>query len=166
LDINLKFIEAIIKILGIKTKIICSSDLDYDRKLTKTDRLIAILKELNATSYLSGPSAKNYIDESLFKKENIELEWMDYSGYMEYPQLYPPFVHEVSIIDLILNTGPNAPYYMNHLKLEKEMTFKIPFNKPCYTGNEDKYVLDSMRSLHISGNGPYTKKCEEWFETD
>jgi len=44
------------------------------------------------------------------------------------------------------------------------MTFKIPFNKPCYTGNEDKYVLDSMRSLHISGNGPYTKKCEEWFE--
>jgi len=44
------------------------------------------------------------------------------------------------------------------------MTFKIPFNKPCYTGDEDKYVLDSMRSLHISGNGPYTKKCEEWFE--
>jgi dTDP-4-amino-4,6-dideoxygalactose transaminase len=44
------------------------------------------------------------------------------------------------------------------------MTFKIPFNKPCYTGNEDKYVLDSMRSSHISGNGPYTKKCEEWFE--
>jgi len=44
------------------------------------------------------------------------------------------------------------------------MTFKIPFNKPCYTGNEDKYVLDSMRSLHISGNGPYTKKCEKWFE--
>jgi len=44
------------------------------------------------------------------------------------------------------------------------MTFKIPFNKPCYTANEDKYVLDSMRSLHISGNGPYTKKCEEWFE--
>jgi dTDP-4-amino-4,6-dideoxygalactose transaminase len=44
------------------------------------------------------------------------------------------------------------------------MAFKIPFNKPCYTGNEDKYVLDSMRSLHISGNGPYTQKCEEWFE--
>jgi dTDP-4-amino-4,6-dideoxygalactose transaminase len=47
--------------------------------------------------------------------------------------------------------------------MRKKM-YKIPFNKPCYTGNEDKYVLDSMRSLHISGNGPYTKKCEEWFE--
>jgi len=46
------------------------------------------------------------------------------------------------------------------------MTFKIPFNKPCYTGNEDKYVLDAMRSLQISGNGPYTKKCEKWFEEE
>jgi hypothetical protein len=37
---------------------------------------------------------------------------MDYSGYPEYPQLYPPFVHEVSIIDLILNVGPDAKKYM------------------------------------------------------
>jgi hypothetical protein len=111
-EIDLKFIELIAKILEINTKIILSSDLKYDRNLTKTERLIAILKELNATIYLSGPSAKSYIDESLFKKENIELEWMDYSGYPEYPQLYPPFVHEVSIIDLIFNTGPNASKYM------------------------------------------------------
>jgi hypothetical protein len=111
-EVDLKFIELITKILGVNTKIILSSDLDYDRNLTKTERLIAILKELNATSYLSGPSAKSYIDENLFKKENIELEWMDYSGYPEYPQLYPPFVHEVSIIDLIFNTGPNATKYM------------------------------------------------------
>jgi len=111
-EIDLKFIELIAKILGINTKTILSSDLKYDRNLTKTERLIAILKDLNATSYLSGPSAKSYIDESLFKKENIELEWMDYSGYPEYPQLYPPFVHEVSVIDLIFNTGPNASKYM------------------------------------------------------
>jgi hypothetical protein len=111
-EVDLKFIELITKILGINTKIILSSDLDYDRNLTKTERLITILKELNATNYLSGPSAKNYIDENLFKKENIELEWMDYSGYPEYPQLYPPFVHEVSIIDLIFNTGPNATKHM------------------------------------------------------
>jgi len=44
------------------------------------------------------------------------------------------------------------------------MNTKVPFNKPCYTGNEDKYVVDAMRSLHISGNGPYTKRCEGWFE--
>ncbi|ROL57563.1 hypothetical protein D9V87_09325 [Bacteroidetes/Chlorobi group bacterium MS-B_bin-24] len=125
-EINFKFIEAIAKILGIKTKIVFSSDLNYDRKLTKTDRLIAILKELNATSYLSGPSAKNYINEELFKKSNIKLEWMDYFGYPEYPQLYPPFIHEVSIIDLILNTGPNAPDYMKSFKIGERNDLQNP----------------------------------------
>ena len=37
---------------------------------------------------------------------------MDYSGYPEYQQLYPPFESHVSIIDLIFNEGPNATKYM------------------------------------------------------
>jgi hypothetical protein len=37
---------------------------------------------------------------------------MDYSGYPEYDQLFPPFVHEVTVLDLILNVGPDAPRYM------------------------------------------------------
>lgn len=40
----------------------------------------------------------------------------------------------------------------------------IPFNKPPYTGNEDKYVLDAMRSGKMCGDGKYTKKCKDWFE--
>jgi dTDP-4-amino-4,6-dideoxygalactose transaminase len=39
----------------------------------------------------------------------------------------------------------------------------IPFNKPPYTGNEDKYVLDSMRSSKISGDGKFTNLCHQWF---
>lgn len=42
----------------------------------------------------------------------------------------------------------------------------IEFNKPCYTGNEDQYVLDSMRSKKMSGDGPYTQKCHHWFEAN
>ena len=38
----------------------------------------------------------------------------------------------------------------------------IPFNKPPYTGHEDGYVLDAMRSAKLSGDGPYTKKCQDW----
>jgi len=41
---------------------------------------------------------------------------------------------------------------------------KIPFNKPCYTGNEDKYVLQAMRSDKISGDGEFCQKCMKWFE--
>lgn len=40
----------------------------------------------------------------------------------------------------------------------------IPFNKPPRTGNEEKYVLESMRSTKISGDGEFTKKCNKWFE--
>ncbi len=41
---------------------------------------------------------------------------------------------------------------------------KIPFNKPPYTGNENRYVIDSMTSDKISGDGKYTRKCHTWFE--
>jgi len=40
----------------------------------------------------------------------------------------------------------------------------IPFNKPPLTGNEEKYVLESMRSAKISGDGEFTKRCHKWFE--
>jgi len=40
----------------------------------------------------------------------------------------------------------------------------IPFNKPVLTGNEEKYVLESMRSSKISGDGEFTKRCHKWFE--
>lgn len=40
----------------------------------------------------------------------------------------------------------------------------IHFNKPPRTGNEDKYVLEAMNSLKISGDGAFGKRCQEWFE--
>lgn len=40
----------------------------------------------------------------------------------------------------------------------------IPFNKPPYTGNEDQYVLQVMRSEKMSGDGDFTKRCHSWFE--
>lgn len=42
----------------------------------------------------------------------------------------------------------------------------IHFNKPPYTSNEDKYLLESIKSNKISGNGPFTKRCEDWFERE
>lgn len=40
----------------------------------------------------------------------------------------------------------------------------IYFNKPPYTGNEAQHVLAAMRSSKISGDGEYSKRCQEWFE--
>jgi hypothetical protein len=102
--INFKFITAIAEILGIQTVI--SWSMDYHLVEGRSERLVALCKQAGASEYLSGPAAKNYLDEDLFKKEGIRVIWMDYTGYPEYRQLFcPPFIHEVSIIDLLLNEG-------------------------------------------------------------
>ena len=108
--INYRFISAICQILGITTNI--SWSMEYELTGDKTERLVCLCKQAGATEYISGPSAKDYMDEELFRREGIELRYMDYSGYPEYTQLYPPFDHNVSIIDLILNEGPDARKFM------------------------------------------------------
>lgn len=40
----------------------------------------------------------------------------------------------------------------------------IPFNVPLYVGNEEKYINLSIKNRRISGNGEFTKKCEQWFK--
>jgi len=109
-QINYQFLSAVCGILGIATKLTWSSQ--YELPPGKTERLVAICQQAGAQVYLSGPAAKTYLDETLFSKAGIAVEWMDYHHYPEYHQLFPPFEHAVSILDLLLNEGPNAPRYM------------------------------------------------------
>lgn len=80
------------------------------------DRVLCILDKIgNVEEYITGPSAKSYINsrEKEFSDRGIKLTYMDYSRYPEYKQLFGDFIHQVSIIDLLLNTGPNATKYLN-----------------------------------------------------
>jgi hypothetical protein len=104
--VNRLFLDELCRILGIRTKVSWSSD--YGIIEGRTERLVDLCRKTGATRYLSGPLARNYIDEALFQKAGIELAWMDYAGYPEYEQLYPPFVHEVTVLDLLFHTGPDA----------------------------------------------------------
>ena len=113
-EINYKFISTINEILGIKTKIRFSSEFELFEG--QTEKLIGICKQCNADVYLSGPAAKDYFDEVVAQKENVKVEWMDYRGYSEYNQLFPPFEHGVSILDLIFNEGLNATKFMKSFK--------------------------------------------------
>jgi len=111
-NVNFQFIKEVCAILGIKTPITWSRD--YRLVDGKTERLVDLCKQRGASEYLSGPAAGNYIKPELFSQENIHLTYIDYSGYPEYPQLYPPFEHYVSVLDLIFNTGPKAGMYMKN----------------------------------------------------
>lgn len=41
--------------------------------------------------------------------------------------------------------------------------YKIGFNKPHITGKETHYIYEAVNSLHISGNGNFTRKCQQFF---
>jgi hypothetical protein len=114
-EVNFKWIQLICGILRIPTKL--SWSMDYELKEGKTERLIGLCQSAGGTAYLSGPAAKDYIVDQLFQDAGIELKYMDYSGYPEYPQLHSPFQHGVSILDLLFNTGPKALNYMKQISV-------------------------------------------------
>lgn len=113
-DLNLEFIKAICNYLEIDTKILNSSDLGALND-GKTDRLVDICKKLKGKIYVSGIAAKNYIEIDKFNKEKIKVEWFDYDGFVEYPQLWGEFSHNVTILDLLFNCGKKSKHYMRHL---------------------------------------------------
>lgn len=108
--INHRFLTAICGLLGIDTALSWSTD--YEVTGRRTELLVALCRQAGATTYLSGPAARAYLDESAFAAAGVAVGWMDYGGYREYPQVHPPFVHEVSVVDLLLNTGPDAAQYL------------------------------------------------------
>jgi WbqC-like protein family len=108
--VNRRFLSAVCEILGIRTKV--SWSWDYRLNEGPTERLVDICRQAGAAVYVSGPSAASYLDSQLFHDADIDLVYFDYSGYTEYRQLFPPFEHRVSVLDLILNEGPDAPRHM------------------------------------------------------
>lgn len=108
--INYNFLKIVTGLLGITTQIKWSSE--FELHGDKSQKLLNICKDLRATHYISGPSARNYLQEDLFNQNGMEVIWMDFSGYPEYPQLFGPFEHSVSILDLLFNTGPAARSFM------------------------------------------------------
>ncbi|MGY4237956.1 hypothetical protein ACVIIW_006903 [Bradyrhizobium sp. USDA 4449] len=109
-DINELFTREIAALLRMRTRIV--RDTDYPAEGAKTARLIAIAAAAGADRYLSGPSARAYLDESLLATAGIATEWMSYEGYLEYPQLHGQFEHALSVLDLLFNAGPEAPRFV------------------------------------------------------
>jgi glutaredoxin-related protein len=111
--LNRTLIEVVCGYLSIATQI--SNSWDYHLVDGKTERLADLCMQAGATEYISGPSAQNYIEESIFTEHDIKLTWFDYTGYPEYPQLWGEFAHGVTILDLLFNCGKDAHRYMRHV---------------------------------------------------
>ena len=84
----------------------------YETHGAKHEKLLSLVKAAGADFYESGPAAKDYIIAEDYRSSGIQLVWKDYSDYPEYPQLHGNYNSNVSILDLLFMTGPDAPRYM------------------------------------------------------
>jgi hypothetical protein len=109
LDLSFETIQYLKGELKINTPLLRSSELGEPGN--KTERLVSICKQLGATQYLSGESARNYISEKDFSDQGIELEYQEYQ-HPEYPQRYEGFVPFLSTIDLLFNCGDKSMEFL------------------------------------------------------
>jgi len=105
--LNRALIEAVCAQLHIATRL--SNSWDYARVDGRSERLASICEQADAQIYVSGPSARGYLDETVFACRGIEVAWFDYGPYREYSQLWGAFEHQVSVVDLLFNADGEAP---------------------------------------------------------
>ncbi len=108
-NLNMETVLYIMKALDINTQFYFSSELTCES--TGTQRIIDICTTLDADTYLSGISGKDYLDQKLFRKNNIKLEYQGYAP-KEYKQLWGEFLPNLSVIDLLFNLGDKAKEFI------------------------------------------------------
>ena len=112
-DLVICLTEYICNLLKIKVQFVRASDIDVQGR--KMDYLVDMCRKLDATHYLSGPSAKSYIEEEKLKDIGVTLQYQNYN-YPTYPQLHGQFADHMSIIDLLFNCGDQAPCHIWELR--------------------------------------------------
>lgn len=102
-DLNLSIIRYLAEQLGLRTQMVTASELGvHERGATLVN--LTICRSLGAQVYLSGRHGRDYLDESQFVAESIEVRYQDFQ-HPVYPQLWGEFQPNLSAIDLLFNCG-------------------------------------------------------------
>ena len=96
--------------LGIQTQQLRSSELSPQSK--KADLILELCIKVGATTYLSGPFGRDYLDEGAFEKAGIELKYHDYV-HPAYDQCFDGFEPYMSVVDLLFNHGVKSLEILN-----------------------------------------------------
>lgn len=99
---NLIFINYFLNKFQIKTPLILSSELGISTK--RNERIIDICKNLEGTIYLSGDGAKEYLEEEIFKENNLKVIYQDYH-HPTYSQINGDFMPYMCAFDYLFNCG-------------------------------------------------------------
>jgi hypothetical protein len=116
-ELNEYMLKWFLKELKIDVKFLKASNLKFEGK--KSSLVLDMCKKLKADSYVFGELGKEYVNESEFKNENINLIFQDYK-HPSYRQLGRDFVSHLSIIDLLFNCGPKSHQILMSNNIKKE----------------------------------------------
>ena len=105
IDLNMTFIRYLFRQLHIDTEIKLLSELGI--QTTGNQLLVDICHQLGASVYLAQAPAAKYLDSTLFQKTGLEIQFIKPPAWI-YPQLWGPFIANLSVLDLLLNCGPKA----------------------------------------------------------
>lgn len=104
-ELNISGILAIASLLQLEPTILRASELQPEG--SRTELVVNLCRQANATRYYSAAGSKVYLDEPLFAEHNIELTYQTWP-HPVYPQQREPFVSHLSIVDALMNIGPEA----------------------------------------------------------
>ena len=102
-DLNAALISALMESLGIRKRLVFSSDLGVAGH--KTDLLVEICRGVAATTYLSGAGGHAYVDEARFHEAGLAHEFLEVR-HPVYRQRDHGFVPNLAVIDLLFHCGP------------------------------------------------------------
>lgn len=101
-DIDIAAVELMCQWMDIRPCIVRSSELGVTGE--RSERLLMLCQHFNATTYLSGNAAQDYLDTALFEGHGIRVEWQNYH-HPVYPQQHGKFIPYLSALDLLFNVG-------------------------------------------------------------
>ncbi len=101
-DFNLRSIEMLMDLLDLRRPLLRSSDLNPVG--ASNELLIDLLKKVEATHYLSGVGAKDYMRPDLFLEAGIKVIWQEFK-HPVYPQQFGEFIPYLSTLDALFNCG-------------------------------------------------------------
>ncbi len=110
LPLNVALIKALADILGISTPLLFASGLGEPSGV-KSERIIAICRQLGADTYLSGQGGRTYNDPGAFAAAGIKLVYQNFTP-PEYPQGGEAFIPGLSVLNLIAYTGLASRRYL------------------------------------------------------
>jgi len=106
-ELNVRLIEWLRCFLLVKTPMAYSSCIDAPGK--GSERVLALCQAVKATTYLSGPHGRDYLDLAAFDAAGIAVEFAD-NTIPDYPGKPDDFAP--SALDLVMNCGPTAHEYI------------------------------------------------------